>query len=182
MEKQDLRVIKTKRNLFNNLLQLLLTHEFTDITVTKLCEHSEINRSTFYAHYSNIDDLFESHMIEIMNKLNEEYKMAYNRIYLLEKDGLTNVFQHILDNREFYNILFSEKIPTKFISLFIQHYMQLPKEIISKAVRSEIDYELYYIFCASATIGVINHWCKTGYAKSTLEMSKQIMTFFSINL
>lgn len=105
-------------------------------------------------------------MIEIMNKLNEEYKMAYNRIYLLEHDGLTNVFQHILDNRYFYDILFSEKIPTKFTSLFIQHYMKLPKEIISKTVRSEIDYELYHTFCASATMGVINHWRKTGYAKT----------------
>ncbi|MBT2668677.1 TetR/AcrR family transcriptional regulator [Bacillus sp. ISL-4] len=182
MQKQDLRVIKTKKNLFNKLLQLLQTYDFNDITVTKLCEHSEINRSTFYTHYSNIDDLFETHMIEIMNKLNEEYKMAYNRIYLLEKAGLTNVFQHILDNRDFYDILFSEKIPTKFTLLFIQHYMQLPKEIISKTVRSEIDYELYYTFCASATIGIINHWRKTGYAKSALEMSTQTMTFFSNEL
>ena len=121
-------------------------------------------------------------MIEIMDKLNEEYKIAYNRIFSLEKDSLTNVFQHILDNRDFYDILFSEKVPTKFNSLFIQCYMQLPKEIISKTVRSEIDYELYYTFCISATIGVINHWQKTGYAKSPLEMSKQIMMFFSNEL
>ena len=182
MQKEDLRVIKTKKNLFNKLLILLQTHDFNDITVTKLCEYSEINRSTFYTHYSNIDDLFETHMIEIMDKLNEEYKKAYNQILLLEKAGLTNVFQHILDNRDFYDILFSEKVPTKFTSLFIQHYMQLPKEIISKAVRSEIDYELYYTFCISATIGVINHWRKTDYTKSPSEMSIQTMTFFSNGL
>ena len=71
MQKEDLRVINTKKNLFNKLLILLQTHDFNDITVTKLCEYSEINRSTFYTHYSNIDDLFETHMIEIMDKLNE---------------------------------------------------------------------------------------------------------------
>ena len=182
MQKQDLRIVKTKKNLFHHLLKLLKTQDFNDITVTKLCEYSEINRSTFYTHYSNIDDLFETHMMEIMGKLNEEYKIAYHQIFLLEKDGLTNVFQHILDHRDFYDILFSEKVPPKFNSLFIQHYMQLPKELIEKAVLSKIDYELYYTFCISATIGVINHWRKTGYVKSPLEMSKQIMTFFSNEL
>lgn len=182
MQKQDLRVIKTKKNLFNHLLQLLQTYDFNDITVTKLCEQSEVNRSTFYSHYSNIDDLFETHMMNFMNELNEQYKIAYSRIILLDKAGLTNVFQHIYDNRTFYDILFSDKIPTKYTLLFIEHYMNLPKKIISKAVRSEIDHELYYTFCASATIGVINHWRKTGYAKSALEMSTQIMTFFSNEL
>lgn len=60
--------------------------------------------------------------------------------------------------------------------------MQLPKEIISKTVRSEIDYEHYYTFCSSATIGMIIHWRMTGYAKSALETSTQTMTFFSNEL
>ena len=123
---------------------------------------SEVNRSTFYAHYSNIDELFESHMLEIMEQLNEEYKVAYSKLFIPQKEALVNVFQHIVDYRHFYDVLFSDKIPQKFTMLFIAEYMRQPQELTEQLVRSEIDYELYYTFCVSATIGVINHWRKTG--------------------
>jgi len=177
--KQDLRIHKTQKTLFQALLQLLQTNNFSDITVTKLCVRAEVNRSTFYAHYTNIDDLFETHMIGIMKELTTEYEKAHKQITVGEKTGLTNVFQHILNNRVFYNVLFSEKLPTKYLSLFSQYYMQVPKEIISKSGQSEMDEELYYTFCISATIGVINHWCKSNYQKSPLEMSMQTVLFFS---
>lgn len=182
MPKEDLRIRKTKKVLFRTLLQLLETNEFHDITVTKLCAKSEINRSTFYMHYANIDDLFETQMLEIMQHLNAEFEKSYEKIFLLERSGLENVYQHILDHRYFYDILFSEKIPSKYNQLFIDHYMQRPKDLIIQSVRLEIDYELYHTFCVSATIGLIRHWSRNNYDKTALEMSRQTMSFFSNEL
>lgn len=179
MNKQDLRVIKTKKNLFNRLLELLKTQNFNDITVTKLCEICEVNRSTFYTHFLNIDELFEVQMLEIMEKLNMEFEMAYKQLDILGNDGLTSVYKHILDNRNFYDILFSDKIPTKYSLIFIQQYMQFPKKIILKYIQADIDYELYYTFCSSATIGLILHWKNNGYKQSPSQMSIQTMKFFT---
>jgi AcrR family transcriptional regulator len=179
MNKQDLRVIKTKKNLFNKLLELLKTQSFNDITVTKLCEICEVNRSTFYTHFLNIDELFEVQMIEIMEKINKEFAIAYKQLDILGNDGLTSVYKHFLDYRNFYDILFSNKIPTKYLLIFIQQYMQYPKKIISNNIQSDIDYELYYTFCSSATIGLIIHWKNTGYKQSPSQMSVQTMKYFS---
>lgn len=118
-------------------------------------------------------------MLEIMKILNQEFKKAYKKIKLLEHNGLTNVFQHILEYKYFYDILFSEKFPTKYTSLFIKHYMLFPKKIISSYAKNDIDFDLYYTFCASATIGLIIHWRNTGYTQSVLHMSTQTIKFFS---
>lgn len=177
--KQDLRVKKTKKALFEALLQLLQTYNFFDVTVTKLCEKADVNRSTFYAHYTNMDDLFVSHMMQMMEALIAEYQQAHTQVGKGEQTALTNVFQHILSNRTFYDVLFSDKLPAKYLALFSHYYMQVPKEIIAQSGKSEMDEELYYTFCISATIGVINHWRKSNYAKTPLEMSQQTVLFFS---
>ena len=38
-------------------LTLILNHKYEDITISQICETAEINRSTFYAHYDDINDL-----------------------------------------------------------------------------------------------------------------------------
>ena len=46
-------------------LTLLLNHKYEDITISQICEQANINRSTFYCHYSDINDL----IIKIENKV-----------------------------------------------------------------------------------------------------------------
>jgi AcrR family transcriptional regulator len=53
MEKLDLRVVKTKRNIRDTFIQLMKEKEFDDITVRELFERAMINRSTFYQHYAD---------------------------------------------------------------------------------------------------------------------------------
>ena len=45
-------------------LTLLLNHKYEDITISQICNQANINRSTFYCHYSDINDL----IIKIENK------------------------------------------------------------------------------------------------------------------
>ena len=66
-KKEDLRIIKTKKNLYEGLLQLMKDTSFEDIKVSDICNVSLVNRSTFYDHFSDkyellatlIDDLEE---------------------------------------------------------------------------------------------------------------------------
>ena len=88
MKKEDLRIRKTKANLYRGLLQLMEEKTFEEIKVTDICSISMINRSTFYDHFNDkfellaslIDDLREETLshIEISTKTNnmKEYYMA----------------------------------------------------------------------------------------------------------
>ena len=51
--KNDLRVIKTNKALFNALLDLMKEKTFEEIKISDVCSKALINRSTFYAHYND---------------------------------------------------------------------------------------------------------------------------------
>ena len=55
--KQDRRVNKTKNAITNTLLTLKEEKPVSRITVSELTEAADINRKTFYNHYSNIDSV-----------------------------------------------------------------------------------------------------------------------------
>ena len=58
--KTDARVKYTKMVLKKALLELMQRKPINKITVKEVCERAELNRATFYAHYSDCFDLLES--------------------------------------------------------------------------------------------------------------------------
>ena len=64
-EKKDLRVIKTQNLLYNTLLELLKSSPFEEIKVSDICDKALINRSTFYAHYSDKYELLASYIDDL---------------------------------------------------------------------------------------------------------------------
>ena len=53
-KKDDIRVLKTKKKLYDGLLLLMKDNAFEDIKVSDICIVSKINRSTFYDHFSDM--------------------------------------------------------------------------------------------------------------------------------
>ena len=54
----DRRTRKTQAALHNALITLLNGKPLDQITITELTRQADVNRATFYAHYSNVYDLF----------------------------------------------------------------------------------------------------------------------------
>lgn len=59
MPKTDLRIIKTQKAILSALNTLLETKPVAKITVTELATLAEINKATFYLHYTDIFDLYQ---------------------------------------------------------------------------------------------------------------------------
>ena len=59
---EDKRIRKTKRNLKDTLVELLMEVPFEQISITELCKRADISRITFYSHYSDkyalVDEIF----------------------------------------------------------------------------------------------------------------------------
>ncbi len=79
MKKIDLRIIKTKKMLFMALTELLKEKAFEEIKVLDLCEKAYINRSTFYDHYQDKNEL----LVDYLNSLRIELD-KYIRIHIKE--------------------------------------------------------------------------------------------------
>ena len=56
----DRRVRKTRGQLRQGLVRLMREKSIQDITVKELCEECDINRGTFYLHYTDVYQLLHS--------------------------------------------------------------------------------------------------------------------------
>lgn len=72
MEKaEDRRIRMTKRILKETLIDMMKTKSVMDISIKKICEEADINRSTFYHHYQSTVELYDDIINDITADLNE---------------------------------------------------------------------------------------------------------------
>ena len=127
-KKVDLRVIKTKKILYETLIELMKTKTFEKIKVSDICTKALINRSTFYAHY---DDKYEL-LLEFINSLKEEF------INELSKN------KNILNTREYYLEmirLFLDHIENKkdiYNAIMINNRNSIMMDILSSVANNEV--------------------------------------------
>lgn len=105
-KKDDLRVIKTRKLIYQTLLELMKEKTFEEIKVSDICSKAMINRSTFYAHY---EDKYEL-LIDFLSNLKEEFARELNesckenlsiREYYIRLISL--FLDHIDSKRDVYN-------------------------------------------------------------------------------
>lgn len=105
-KKDDLRVIKTRKLIYQTLLDLMKEKTFEEIKVSDICSKAMINRSTFYAHY---EDKYEL-LIDFLSNLKEEFARELNesckenlsiRKYYIRLISL--FLDHIDSKRDVYN-------------------------------------------------------------------------------
>lgn len=101
--KLDSRVKHTRDALGDALLRLMQEKAFESITVQDILDRAGIGRSTFYAHYSDKDDLFLSDLedfMEVMSTLLVKRPEISNRVLPARE-----FFQHVGEMRHMYTLL-----------------------------------------------------------------------------
>lgn len=79
-------------------LTLILKHKYEDITINQICSEAGINRSTFYAHYNDINDL----VIKIENKFAKGTASIFNFGERQTHEAFVEMFSFIKENKYFY--------------------------------------------------------------------------------
>lgn len=110
MKKEDLRVIKTKKIIYEALIELMKEKPFEEIKVSNICSKALINRTTFYSHY---EDKYEL-LVEFINKLKNEFtnELNKNKNIINPKEyyvELVKLFMnHIEKNKEIYTAIINK--------------------------------------------------------------------------
>ena len=73
--KSDRRVTYTKMVLKKSLLEIIHEKPVSRITVKEVCERADINRATFYSHFTDVNDMLG----QIENELYETIKHTLDR-------------------------------------------------------------------------------------------------------
>lgn len=79
-------------------LSLLTKHSYEDISISQICQAADINRSTFYAHYDDINDL----IIKIENKFAKGTASIFGYGENQTHEAMVQMFKFVKENKYFY--------------------------------------------------------------------------------
>ena len=100
-EKMDRRVRKTKAQLREGLARLMQKKSIKEISVKELVDEVDINRSTFYLHYTDIYQMLQKIEEDAMQNITEVMKK-----YPIDPDNSDSVLQFIV---QFFSIMDNDR-------------------------------------------------------------------------
>lgn len=171
MNRKESKYFQTAKKMDEALVQLLEKKEFAYINIKELCILAGVNRSTFYLHYQNLNDLLEEVIGDLETSFHEHFSKAskpdlksekLEDLYLITDEYLLPYLRFIKENRAVYRAckdhpeLFSaDKMQSTmyvdFLNPILERF-QVPKE------RREYLIE-YYIKGINA---LVLRWCGNG--------------------
>ena len=178
MEKKvDRRVIKTRRQLKKGLAALMKEKSVNQITVKELVEEVDINRSTFYLHFKDIQDLLreiEENMEAQIKRAIEEHPIVSgneNAFYFIE-----DMFRVLDEEREISKALIGPNGDMGFIHRIERIIKENSRGTLEKMFPGKKeDLKYFYAFCLSGCLGLVKVGLNEGEEKSPEEMAQ--MTF-----
>lgn len=156
-KKAEYRNSIRSRNLIRNaLLSLMQEKEFSKITVTDIVNRADINRGTFYAHFSSTNDV----LVKIQNDFFAGLEILFRGIEPIEmlKDPypiLVQVSKYILKDKDFYQILLSVSDPAKLTERYSKSFtIFLASSGILNQVKDTQKYKMAIYFVVSGVIAL----------------------------
>lgn len=129
---EDLRIIKTKRNIEQTFLRLLETTSFQKLTIKQILEEALINRGTFYHHYLDKYDLAE--------RVSEKYIAEAEQ--LLEQAMEQTIPASGMDNRPWWTALkpYSDEMINRW---FLLHSLPMKNSTMEEQFKKML-FDLFY--------------------------------------
>jgi len=175
-QKTDRRIRKTKKQLRQGLAKLMSNKSINEITVKELVEEVDINRSTFYLHYTDIYDMLE----KIENELMEEIMsiITFNEENLKDKEDsypfLEKLFTMLDNNRDICKALIGPHGDMSFVTKIEEYISKNTEQYSSKFFQKEIQDDMKYIhaYCITGCVGMIKTWIINNPADSPQHMAE----------
>jgi AcrR family transcriptional regulator len=154
----DKRVTRTRETLQHALMSLIVSRGYDAIRVQDICETAGVGRSTFYAHYTDKDDLKRGALDRLKSELSGHCQ---------ERLGfLVPLFEHARDHLSLYRALkgsHAEAISMAALRTVLSELVEVDLRL-SNPDRLLRDIEVQYI--VGATMSVMTRWLDAGAAIS----------------
>lgn len=175
----DRRTLKTKKAIKDAFLSQLKNKDLSRITVTKIVNTANIGRGTFYLHYLDVLDLYESLVNELFDEIEHFFDNAYpttNPENL--KKLMKNIINFISVNNEFFLIMLrlegSEKTISKLKNLFYDKVYQESIMIFDNKDLKADYLNTETIFIISGIVGVVDKWLNDGLSTKNEELMEHL--------
>lgn len=173
--KTDVRIIKTKQKLRHALTELLSKKPIEELTISEICLLADVNRNTFYSHYSDVYSLY--------NDVKQSYLESFiNEIEKMKEDGenaqhlITYFLESVKENVDFFSFLYKDYCGLEFITHIIE--ASLGEQIRSVKVSSSlISDEDFYNYIVGGAVNLVVKWLDGNTKVDAREMGAKICYF-----
>lgn len=151
--------------LLKNALMDLLSEKgsVTKISVRELCERADLNRSTFYAHYSEPNELLEEVEAELLDATREHLQKIGAENDIGAHRYLLSFLIYIKENDKPFRTLLIDAGDPEFRSKFMQQ--SIIQFVENLNISFPKDQEQYiYSYILNGSTGVIIQWMRSDYS------------------
>lgn len=167
-EQEDRRVRMTKQMLKGALIDILKTSGIHQVSIRRLCERADVNRSTFYKYYGSQYELLEEMESDWMGQMEEHLQKS------VEKESLPflEVLNYLEENIEFSRLLANNNVDPEFAQkLFARPSI---RKLINASLPQETEYASEYLHAlyVNGIYSVIKHWVNKSNREAPEEMAR----------
>lgn len=168
------RTQMTRRLIRTALVELMGEKNFERITIKELCERADVNRTTFYLHYSDQRSVLNDIKDTVCRKT---IAMIADSDFSVPTVFIEQFLCYIRENDRVFRILFLHDEGDSFrFSLMDAVARELVTAIPATGDPQSDAFGLAYLMAGS--LSIIIEWMKTGYERSPKELARFI---YSIN-
>ena len=172
--KVDVRIVKSKESLMSALIGLMGKKKLEELTISEICQEADVNRNTFYSHYSSVRELFEE-----MNGKYMEALFASAKVFDEPNDStiknLVNVLDKMKEKGNLTKIIFSESNSIKHLNTLLQ--ILFPTSIIDNLKIENLSLEECHAFLIGGITSLILRWIENDFQESLKNFGRKIFNF-----
>ena len=178
--KADRRIIKTKKAIYEALVELMQKKKLNSITVTELAAQADINRKTFYTYYSTVNDVLDEGINELITSLKDLLCAMSEDYNMFSPQTLFAFLNTIMSDADIARDLFASDNGSLLFNR-LQKALQetLLKELVDKDIKMNVPAEQYPLisnFVAGGMISAYYEWITNPDGITLDEMARTLTT------
>ena len=171
------RYHSTEEKIQNALFALLKFKDFDDIVIKEICYEAGINRSSFYAHFQDINDL----MIKTEQNLSKNMAKIFDPNKIWDENVFVEMFEFLLKNKNFYKAYLSTNGQTFMEKNDFKTYIGLVDKF-NKSLNFDAQERIYHMaFFAGGLKALCKSWIMNGCKQTPEQMAKILTNEYKIN-
>lgn len=146
----------------------------------EICEHAQVNRSTFYAHFEDIYDMMTKSELAMAEGLGNRFSSTIDAGNFLTPEVALHFFEYVRENREFYTHYLEngEHNTLRYGFEFITEYFVKP--VCRKNGLTDPTWIRYYgEFFVSGMLAAVRLWLEEGCVTPPAEMASGMLRILS---
>lgn len=174
--------IRSRKMICNALADLILEKPIEKITVTDVVTRADINRGTFYAHYTDIQDVMDSIFKDAFRTISDtiETQAEAKNTPTAPPDLLHKIQEFFEENQSLYERILSSSYAISFLEQGRQLFLDtmLKYQGIYKNASSE-EYEFLLRFCSGAIMNLYRDYFSHKLDMTFDELTERLGTLCS---